>query len=132
MMNLFNEWFVRNTSKKIRAVWQAKGNSGERLTVIPPYGYRKDKNDSKRLVIDEESAAVVRRIFRLCVDGHGPAQIAKILGGEHVLNPSAYKYEHGILKKARPCKNAYFWNTTTVHKILDAPEYLGKTVNFKT
>ena len=132
MMNLFNEWFVRNTSKKIRAVWQAKGNSGERLAVIPPYGYRKDENDSKRLVIDEESAAVVRRIFRLCVDGHGPAQIARILNAERILNPSAYKYEHGILQKARPCKDAYFWNTTTVHKILDAPEYLGQTVNFKT
>ena len=132
MMNLFNEWFVRNTSKKIRAVWQAKGNSGERLAVIPPYGYRKDENDSKRLVIDEESAEVVRRIFRLCVDGHGPAQIARMLNGEHILNPSAYKYEHGILQKARPCKDPYFWNTTTVHKILDAPEYLGQTVNFKT
>ncbi len=132
MMNLFNEWFVRNTSKKIRAVWQAKGKSGERLAVIPPYGYRKDEGDPKRLVIDEESAAVVRRIFRLSVDGNGPAQIAKILNGERVLNPSAYKYEHGIMKKARPCKDPYFWNTTTVHKILDAPEYTGKTVNFKT
>ena len=132
MMNIFNEWFVRSTSKKIRAVWQAKGKSGERLAVIPPYGYRKDENDPKQLVIDEESAAVVRRIFRLSVEGNGPAQIARMLNGEHLLNPSAYKYEHGILKKARPCKDPYFWNTTTVHKILDAPEYLGQTVNFKT
>ena len=132
MMNIFNEWFVRSTSKKIRAVWQAKGKSGERLAVIPPYGYRKDENDSKRLVIDEESAAVVRRIFRLSVEGNGPAQIARMLNAEHLLNPSAYKYEHGIMSKARPCKDPYFWNTTTVHKILDAPEYLGQTVNFKT
>lgn len=131
MVNWFNEWFVRNTSKKIRAVWQAKGKSGERLAVIPPYGYRKDP-DSKHLVIDEESAAVVRRIFRLSVDGNGPAQIARILNGEHLLNPSSYKYEHGIVNKPRPCKDPYFWNTTTVHKILDAPEYLGNTVNFKT
>lgn len=131
MMNLFNEWFVRNTSKKIRAVWQVKGKSGERLAVIPPYGYRKGE-DGKTLVIDEESAAIVRRIFRLCVDGHGPAQIARMLNGEHILNPSAYKYERGIMQKARPCKDPYFWNTTTVHKILDAPEYLGQTVNFKT
>jgi len=123
---------VRSTSKKIRAVWQAKGKSGERLAVIPPYGYRKDENDSKRLVIDEESAAVVRRIFRLSVEGNGPAQIARMLNAEHLLNPSAYKYEHGIMSKARPCKDPYFWNTTTVHKILDAPEYLGQTVNFKT
>ena len=132
MMNVFNEWFVRSTSKKIRAVWQAKGKSGDRLAVIPPYGYRKDENNSKQLVIDEESAAVVRRIFRLSVEGHGPAQIAKLLNGEHILNPSAYKFERGIISKARSCKDPYFWNTTTVHKILDAPEYLGNTVNFKT
>jgi len=131
-MNLFNEWFVRNTSKKIRAVWQAKGKSGERLAVMPPYGYRKDPDNSKRLIIDEESAAVVRRIFRLCVDGLGPAQIARTLNDENLLNPSAYKYEREIMKKARPCKDPYFWNATTVHKILDAPEYLGQTVNFKT
>ena len=132
MMNIFNEWFVRSTSKKIRAVWQAKGKSGERLAVIPPYGYRKDSENPKQLVIDEESAEMVRRIFRLSVEGNGPAQIARLLNGEHVLNPSSYKYEHGIVKKARPCKDPYFWNTTTVHKILDAPEYLGQTINFKT
>lgn len=122
---------MRNTSKKIRAVQQAKGRSGERLAVITPYGYRKGE-DGKTLVVDEDSAAVVKRIFRLSVGGHGPAQIAKILNSERLLNPSAYKYEHGILQKARPCKDPYFWNTTTVHKILDAPEYLGHTVNFKT
>ncbi|MDR2932786.1 MAG: recombinase family protein [Oscillospiraceae bacterium] len=132
MMNVFNEWFVKNTSKKIRAVQQAKGKSGERLAVIPPYGYRKDPEDKHKLVVDEDSAAVVRRIFRLSVDGYGPAQIARMLNAEHILNPSAYKHEHGIMKKPRPCKDPYYWNTTTVHKILDAPEYLGHTVNFKT
>jgi len=128
---LFNEWFVKNTSKKVRAVFQSKGKSGERLAVIPPYGYRKGE-DGKTLIIDEESAAVVERIFRLSVDGHGPTQIAKMLTAERILNPSAYKFESGILKKVRPCKDPYFWNTTTVHKILDAPEYLGQTINFKT
>lgn len=100
--------------------------------MIPPYGYRKDPEDSNQLVVDEESAAVVRRVFRLSVEGYGPAQIARTLNGEHLLNPSAYKYEHGILKKALSCKEPYFWNTTTVHKILDALEYLGETINFKT
>jgi DNA invertase Pin-like site-specific DNA recombinase len=132
MMNLFNEWFVRNTSKKIRAVKQAQGKAGERLAVIPPYGYRKDPDRPKQLIIDEESAAVVRRIFRLSVDGYGPAQIARVLNDERTLNPSAYKYEREIVKRPRQCKDPYFWNTTTVHKILDAPEYLGQTVNFKT
>ena len=119
MMNIFNEWFVRSKSKKIRAVWQAKGKSGERLAVIPPYGYRKDENDTKQLVIDEESAAIVRRIFRLNVEGHGhgPAQIARTLNVEHMLTPSAYKYEHVIMQKARLCKDPHFWNTTTVHKM---------------
>ncbi|MCD7947888.1 MAG: recombinase family protein [Oscillospiraceae bacterium] len=131
-VNVFNEWFIKNTSQKIRAVWQAKGKSGERLAVIPPYGFCKDPENKNRLEIDEESAAVVRRIFRLSVEGHGPAQIARMLNGERLLNPSAYKYEHGIVSKARPCKDPYFWNTTTVHKILDAPEYIGSTVNFKT
>jgi len=132
LIDLFNEWYVRNTSKKIRAVFQAKGKDGERLAVIPPYGYRKAEDDPKQLEIDEESAAVVRRIFRLSVDGQGPAQIARLLNSEHILNPNAYKYEHEIIKKARPCRDPYFWNTTTVHKILDAPEYIGMTVNFKT
>ena len=132
LIDLFNEWYVRNTSKKIRAVLQAKGKSGERLAAIPPYGYRKAEGNPKQLAIDDESAAVVRRIFRLSVDGCGPAQIARTLNSERILNPSAYKYEHGIVAKARPCKDPYFWNTTTVHKILDAPEYLGTTVNFKT
>ena len=66
------------------------------------------------------------------MEGYGPAQIARLLNDEHILNPSGYKYEHGIVKKAQPCKDPYFWNTTTVHKILDAPEYLGLNINFKT
>jgi len=132
IINFFNEWYLKSTSQKIRAVLQNKGNSGERLAVIPPYGYRKDSDNPKQLVIDDESAAVVRRIFRLSVDGFGPAQIARMLNGERLLNPSAYKYEHGIMSELRPMKDKYFWNTTTVHKILDAPEYLGITTNFKT
>ena len=132
LIDLFNEWFVRNTSKKIRAVKQAQGKAGERLAAIPPYGYRKDPDRKKHLIIDEESAAVVRRIFRLSVDGYGPAQIARLLMEEQTLNPSAYKYDREIVKRPRQCKDPYFWNVTTVHKILDAPEYLGHTVNFKT
>jgi DNA invertase Pin-like site-specific DNA recombinase len=96
MMNLFNEWFVKNTSKKIRAVWQAKGKSGERLAVIPPYGYRKDPDNPKQLVIDEESAASVRRIFRLSVEGYGPAQIARLLNEEHILTLAATNTNMGL------------------------------------
>jgi len=131
MVNLFNEWYLKSTSKKIRAVWQAKGKSGERLAVIPIYGYRKDA-DTKHLVIDDESAVVVRQIFKMCTDGIGAAEIARTFMGERLLNPSAYKYEKGIMQKQRPMKDPYFWNATTIHKILDAPEYLGMTINFKT
>jgi DNA invertase Pin-like site-specific DNA recombinase len=132
LVNVFNEWFVRSTSMKIRAVKTSQGKSGQRLAVIPPYGYHKDPNNPKKLIIDEESAAIVRQIFQLSVDGHGPSQIARMMNDSRLLNPSAYKYENEILKKPRPCKDPYFWNTTTIHKILDAPEYLGHTINFKT
>ena len=132
-ISLFNEHFLRSTSEKIRAVWQHKGKKGERLAVIPIYGYRKAEEGSEhQLVVDEESAAVVRRIFKMCTDGIGAAEIARTLMGERLLNPSAYKYENGIMTKKRPMKDPYFWNTTTIHKILDAPEYLGTTINFKT
>jgi len=129
--DVFNEFFVADTSKKIRAVWQAKGKSGERLAVIPIYGYRKGE-DGKTLVIDEESAAIVRRIFKMCTEGIGAAEIARTLMSERLLNPSAYKFERGIMNKSRPMKDPYIWNTTVIHKILDAQEYLGHTVNFKT
>ena len=132
MINFFNEYYLKSTSQKIRAVQQSKGKSGQRMAVIPIYGYRKDPDNPKQLIVDDESAAVVRKIFQLSVDGHGPAQIARMMNEARLLNPSAYKYETGIMSKQRPMKDPYFWNTTTIHKILDAPEYLGHTVNFKT
>ena len=134
MLNIFNEWYLKSTSKKIRAVTTAKGNAGERLAVIPIYGYKKDENSRSKtaLVLDDESAAVVQRIFKMFIEGTPMAQIAQKLMGERILNPSAYKYERGIMAKQRPMKDPYLWNPTTIQKILDAPEYLGKTTNFKT
>lgn len=132
MINFFNEWFLKTTSQKIRAVKQSKGKNGERLAVIPIYGYRKTGEGSTALEVDEESAAIVRRIFKMCTEGIGAAEIARTLMGEKLLNPSAYKYEKGIMAKQRPMKDPYMWNATTIHKILDAPEYLGMTINFKT
>ena len=132
MMNLFNEWFLKNTSRKIRAVQQAKGKAGEKLTVYPKYGYRKDPADKKKWIIDEESAAVVRRIFKLFASGINPAQISAKLTEERILCPSAYKEINGINKAPQQCKEPCHWHTTTIHKILDTREYLGHTVNFKT
>ena len=87
--NVFNEMYAKDTSKKIRATWQSKGRSGEHLTTIPPYGYKKDPENKKRWIVDEEAAAVVQKIFALCMDGMGPTQIAKWLQENKVLSPVA-------------------------------------------
>ena len=91
--NLFNEWFVRDTSRKIRAVFRAKAERGERLGTRAPYGYRKDKEHNNQLVVDEEAAAVVRHIFSMCAAGSGPSQIARVLKKEKVLCPAMYAYQ---------------------------------------
>ena len=87
--NVFNEMYAKDTSKKIRATWQSKGRSGEHLTTIPPYGYKKDPENKKRWIVDEGAAAVVQKIFALCMDGMGPTQIAKWLQENKVLSPVA-------------------------------------------
>ena len=88
--NLFNDFYARDTSKKIRAVMRSKGNAGEHLCTNPPYGYRKDPTDKKKWIVDEEAAAVVKRIFDLCIAGKGPMQIAKALTADKVLTVKAY------------------------------------------
>ena len=87
--NWFNEFFARDTSRKIRAVNKAKGERGEPLTVNVPYGYRKDPAGKKNWLVDEEAAQVVKRIFTLCMEGRGPMQIAKLLTEERIPNPTA-------------------------------------------
>jgi len=130
--NVFNEMFAKDTSKKIKATWQSKGRSGEHLCTIPPYGYMKDPEDKKRWIVDEEAAAIVQKIFSLCVDGLGPTQIAKWLQQNNVLNPTAYAHEKGLPVCNAPTANPYKWTNETVSRILERIEYLGHTVNFKT
>ena len=89
--NLFNEWFIRDTSRKIRAVLKAKAERGEWLGTRAPYGYIRNP-DTKKLEVDEEAAAIVRRIFAMCASGNGPSQIARILKKEQVLTPTMYAY----------------------------------------
>lgn len=84
--NVFNEWYAKDTSKKIRAVMKSKGEAGEHLCTNPPYGYMKDPDNKKRWIVDGEAAEVVKRIFALCLDGYGPSQIARILKEDKV-NP---------------------------------------------
>ena len=130
--NVFNEMYAKDTSKKIRATWQSKGRSGEHLTTIPPYGYKKDPEDKKRWIVDEEAAAVVQKIFALCMDGMGPTQIAKWLTQSKVLNPTAYAYDKGLPVSNKPPVYPYKWTNETVSRILEHLDYLGHTVNFKT
>ncbi len=127
--NLFNDFYARDTSKKIRAVMRAKGNSGEHLCTNPPYGYMKDPADKKRWIVDEEAAEIVKRIFALCVDGKGPMQIAKALTADKVLTVKAYYAK----RDGNPMPdNLYRWGFKIISGILERPEYTGCTVNFKT
>ena len=127
--NLFNDFYARDTSKKIRAVMRAKGNAGEHLCTNPPYGYMKDPADKKKWMVDEEAAEIVKRIFDLCIAGKGPMQIAKLLTAEHILTVKA----HYAQRAGKPLpEKPYHWDPKSVAGILERPEYTGCTVNFKT
>ena len=127
--NLFNDFYARDTSKKIRAVMRAKGNAGEHLCTNPPYGYMKDPADKKKWIVDEEAAKIVKRIFDLCIAGKGPMQIAKLLTAEHILTVKA----HYAQRAGKPLpEKPYHWDPKSVAGILERPEYTGCTVNFKT
>ena len=127
--NLFNDFYARDTSKKIRTVMRSKGNAGEHLCTNPPYGYRKYPDDKKKWIVDEEAAAVVKKIFDLCIAGKGPMQIAKALTADKVLTVKAYYAKRD--GKAMP-DNLYRWDYKSISGILERPEYTGCTVNFKT
>lgn len=130
--NWFNEFYARDTSRKIRAVTKAKGEKGVPLTTNIPYGYKKDPDNPKHWIIDEEAAMVVRRIFDMCMEGRGPSQIANQLTAEKVLNPTAYKSKEGITTRTSTSTNPYHWNSSTVVHVLERREYTGCIVNFKT
>lgn len=129
--NLFNEWFIRDTSLKIRASHRIKGKSGEPLSK-PPYGYKKDPDDKKHWLIDEPAAEVVRRIFSLYLSGKGTEQIGGILQKEQVLTPNAYAKENGYKVSGFVSSDKYNWRSSTVSKILAQQEYCGDIINFKT
>ena len=130
--NWFNEFFAKDTSRKIRAVQKAKGERGERLTVHVPYGYCKDPEDKTKWIIDEEAAQVVKKIFTLCMNGRGPSQIAEQLEREKILTPTAYKTKQGVKTPHTEPENPYRWHESTIVNILESKEYIGATVNFKT
>ena len=126
--NLFNDFYAKDTSKKVRAIKRAQGQAGEHLTK-PPYGYIVSPTDKKQWIVDEEAAAVVKRIFDLCISGKGPMQIAKILKEDKV--PTAKAHYAKKKGKALP-ENPYDWRDSTIVGILERMDYCGHTVNFKS
>ena len=133
-MNVVNEWYLRDQSKKVAAAYRVKGKAGKPTTNNAIYGYKKDPKDKDHWLVDEEAAAVVRRIFRLAVEGHGPYDISKMLTAEKVECPAYYLARNGWgpRKNTTDMSRPYDWYGNTVSTMLTKPEYMGHTVNFRT
>lgn len=133
LRNWFNDFYARDTSKKIRAVQRAKGERGERVGGHIPYGYMKDKTNPKQIVPDPETAPIVRRIFEMYAHGLGFVRICDILSREKVLSPSMYEFRKTGSRSGNPNPDKpYHWAQATVRKMLLNRVYCGDTVNFKT
>lgn len=132
-LNIMNEWYVKDTSQKIRAIFKAKMQEGKRVSPSVPYGYLRDPQDKQHLIIDPEPAEVVRRIYRLVIEGVGVSAIARQLTDERVLIPSAYAAEHCPENNhSKSFTSPYTWSNTAVCYILEKQEYMGHTVLGKT
>ena len=139
-LNIMNEWYAKDTSNKIKAIFKSRMKDGMRCSGSIPYGYKRKPDDKQTLIVDEPAAEVVRKIFRLACQGNSTTAIAESLTAEQVLIPSAYAALHNPKNcRNKNVKDPYRWNATTVGYILDRQEYLGHTVlgksiceNFKT
>ena len=132
-LNIINEFYVKDSSKKVKASMKQKGESGEYLTTNPPYGYMKDPdNPKKHWIIDDEAAAVVRQIFAWCMEGYGPSQIAHKLKDAKVDCPTVHWAKMGRNAPAKTPDDPYDWAPRTISGILERQEYLGHMVNFRT
>ena len=127
---MFNEWYAKDTSKKIRAVFRNKGMSGQRISTCSPYGYLRNEDGSLR--VDEETAPNVRLIFQLCAEGNGPGKIARMLKEREIPTPGTLEFQRtGRTRRYRPddpCR----WTSDTIAGILEQDSYLGRTSNFKS
>ena len=133
-LNIMNEWYIRDSSRKVTTVLRARGMEGKHTTNNAIYGYRKSEEDKNQWVIDKEAAEVVRRIYRMSLEGKGPYEIARILSEEQIERPSYYFAKRG-LGTCRSNNNTaipYVWRGATVRDILSKPEYMGHTVNFRS
>lgn len=133
-LNIMNEWYLKDQSKKITAAYQLRGKSGLPTNNNCLYGYRKDPNVKHHWLVDEEAAAIVRRIYQMACEGHGPYEIARILTKEKVDSPGYYftKHVYGLRRDYMKETHAHDWNGETVSRILDHQEYMGHTVNFRS
>lgn len=133
-MNVLNEMYLREQSKKMRTFFRQRGNSGIPTNTLCVYGYRKDPADKNHWLVDDEAAAVVRRIYQLAIDCHGPYEIARILEADKVECPAYYNATHDTCMKRSntDMSKPYAWNGVTVSNILQRPEYMGHTVNFRS
>ena len=128
--NIINEWYAKDTSKKIRAVFRNKGMSGQRLSTNAPYGYIRDKDG--HLLVDEETAPTVELIFRLCVEGNGPGKIARMLKERGIPTPGTIEFQRtGRTRNYHP-DDPCSWSESSIANILEQDAYLGRTTNFKT
>ena len=131
--NIMNEWYAKDTSRKIKSVFQAKGRSGKHVASTPPYGYLKDRDDPNTWIVDEEAAEVIRRIYQMTIEGLGPYQITRIFKEEKIPVPSEHLKKLGVgNNRSKVLKNPYEWSSSTIVGILERREYLGHTINFKT
>ena len=131
--NIMNEWYARDTSRKIQSTFRSKGESGKHTASSPPYGYIKDEKDKDKWIVDEKAAQIVRRIFNLTMQGNGPYRIAKILEAEKIDIPAYHQQKLGYgLHQSKVFEYPYRWCSSTIASILKKQEYLGHTVNFKT
>ena len=130
--NIMNEWYAKDTSKKIKAVNRAKARAGEHLTSNVPYGYIKNPDNPKQWIIDEEAAEVVREIFQLYLQGMNTNQISVSLSSRQILVPTAYKSIHGIVNRKFTDETKFLWNGGTITRILENGAYVGNTVNGKS
>ena len=133
-VNIMSEWYLRDLSRKQRTAIRVKGESGKPTTNQAIYGYKKDPNDKYHWLVDEEAAAVVRRIFQLAIEGHGLSDIANILYRDKVESPAAYlaRQGRGPWKSKENIDRPYAWSDFIVGRILSKPEYMGHTVNFRS
>lgn len=131
--NIMNEWYAKDTSRKVRSTFLAKGKAGKHVASSPIYGYIKDPNDKEKWIVDEEAAEVVRYIYKRTVEGRGPYQIAKELEAKQIEIPAVHLQKLGFgLHQRVTFYEPYKWWGSTVTHLLDKYEYLGYTVNFKT